>query len=359
MPTDRPESLPPLLAPPGMTVLTGAGGWFGQAYLRALAEPAPRHGPVGRSGTVRALVRDPAEVPGVLAALPGCEVHVGDVADEVVVARLLDGADGASVVHAAGVIHPERVADFERVNVGGTRTVLDAAARAGARRVVHVSSNSPFGVNVAGDRFRQHEPYRPVLGYGGSKMRGEQAALARHDPDGLETVVVRPPWFQGPHLPERQVRFLRMVRAGRFPVPGSGEQQRSVVHVDNLVQGVAFAERCRDAGGQAFWVADPEPLRLVDIVSTVQDAFEAEGLTVRRGHARLPAAASALAERADAFLQARGRYVSELHVMGELRHSIACDVSATRDVLGYAPRVGLLDGTREAIRWCLAHGVEL
>ena len=348
-----------LLDAPSTTILTGAGGWFGKAFLHALAAPAPRHGPVARTGGVRALVRDAAEVPDVLEALPGCEVHVGDVADREVVRRLLDGAEGGSVVHAAGVIHPERITDFERVNVGGTVAVLEEAARAGVRRVVHLSSNSPFGVNVAGDRFRADEPYRPVLGYGCSKMRGEIAVLGAHDPGGLETVVVRPPWFQGPHQPERQVRFLQMVRAGRFPVPGSGRQQRSVVHVDNLVQGVALAERVSGAAGGAFWIADAEPLALADIVSTVQDAFEAEGVPVRRGHVRLPAIASALAERADALLQRRGRYVQELHVMGELRHSIACDVSASQQVLGYAPEVGLLDGTREAIRWCLEHGVVL
>lgn len=344
---------------PTVTVLTGAGGWFGQAFLRALASPAPRHGPVARTGTVRALVRDAREVEPVLDAFPGCEVHVGDVTDHGVLRRLLQGAGGGSVVHAAGVIHPSNVSEFERVNAGGTEAVVTESSRAGVRRLVHVSSNSPFGVNVPGDRFRQHEPYRPVLGYGWSKMRGEVAALRADGRDGMETVVVRPPWFQGPHLPERQVRFLRMVRSGRFPVPGSGRQVRSVVHVDNLVQGVALAERVVSAAGSAFWIADPEPLSLADIVATVQDAFEAEGISVRRGWTRLPALASAVAERADALLQARGRYVQELHVMGELRHSIACDVSASREQLGYSPQVGLFDGTREAIRWCRSHGVDL
>lgn len=344
---------------PTTTILTGAGGWFGKAYLHALAQPAPRHGPIARTGVVRALVKDAGEVPGVLDALPDCEVHVGDVTDREVLRTLLRGAEGASVVHAAGVIHPARVTDFERVNVEGTRAVLDESVRAGVRRLVHMSSNSPFGVNVAGDRFRHDEPYRPILGYGWSKMRGEVLAREAHVQGGLETVVVRPPWFQGPHLPARQVRFLQMVRSGRFPVPGSGQQVRSVVHVDNLVQGVALAERVDAAAGGAFWIADPEPLTIADIVATVQDALVAEGLSVRRGFVRLPAALSAIAERADATLQKRGRYVQELHVMGELRHSIACDVSTSERVLGYAPATGLAEGTREAVRWCLDNGVEL
>ena len=59
---------------------------------------------------------------------------------------------------------------------------------------------------------------------------------------GLDAVIVRPPWFYGPHQPPRQTTFFRMVRTGRFPVIGDGEQRRSMVYVDNLVDGVLAAE---------------------------------------------------------------------------------------------------------------------
>ena len=91
-------------------------------------------------------------------------------------------------------------------------------------------------------------------------MRAELEVRAAHDRGDVPTVIVRPPWFYGPWQPERQTTFFSLVAAGRFPVPGDGSQRRSMVYVDNLVQGVALAERHPAAAGQAFWVADRDAL---------------------------------------------------------------------------------------------------
>ena len=172
--------------------------------------------------------------------------------------------------------------EFARVNHRGTLAVLDAASRAQAGRFVHLSSNSPFGTNAfPGDAFRQHEPYRPYLGYGESKMHAEIEVRAAHERGDVPTVIVRPPWFYGPWQPARQTRFFSMVAAGRFPVPGDGSQQRSMAYVDNLVQGVALAERHPAAPGQAFWVADRDAYPLGEVVTTVRRALAEEGFRTR------------------------------------------------------------------------------
>jgi nucleoside-diphosphate-sugar epimerase len=345
---------------PEITVLTGGAGWFGRAFLAALSAPTADHGPVAREGQVRVLAAHAREVPLILQVLPQAVVHVGDVTDADVLSALFRGAAGASVVHAAGVIHPPTVAEFARVNHRGTRAVLEAAARAGAGRFVHLSSNSPFGTNAhPGEAFRQHEPYRPFLGYGASKMRAELEVRAAHDRGDVPTVIVRPPWFYGPWQPERQTRFFSLVAAGRFPVPGDGSQQRSMAYVDNLVQGVALAERHAAAPGQGFWVADREAYALRDLVATVRRALDEEGFRTRGAAVRLPRTLSRLSERADRTLQRRGRYSAELHVLGELAHTIRCDISRTAEVLGYDPRVGLLEGMRRSIRWCVDHGLDI
>ncbi len=344
----------------GVTVVTGAGGWFGRAFLDAIAQPRPEHGPIARDGEVRVLAATPHEVDGILQVLPRAVVHVGDVTDPSVVARLLDGTDGASVVHAAGVIHPARVSGFERVNVGGTRTVLDAAAAAGARRVVHISSNSPFGVNpTTDDRFRQHEPYRPHLGYGRSKMRAELLALEAGATGRVETVVIRPPWFYGPFQPARQSTFFTMVAAGRFPMLGDGQQVRSMVYLDNLVQGVALAERHPAVSGRAFWIADSAPYSLQHIVDTVSRVLHEEGFRTSRRQVRLPSLVGRVAERIDRSLQDRDVYHQQLHVLGEMDKTIACDVSASVEQLGYRPQIDLLEGMRRSVRWCVDNGLPL
>ena len=55
-------------------------------------------------------------------------------------------------------------------------------------------------------------------------------------------------------------------------------------------------------------------------------------------------------------MQRRGRYMQAVHVLGELKDTIACDISLARADLGYEPPTDLLDGMRESIRWCLANG---
>ena len=350
-----------LLADPPVTILTGAAGWFGRAYLDAVARGRTDGvGPVARSGAVRALVASPGDVEAVLEVAPDAEVHVGDVTDEAALARLFDGAEGASLVHAAGVIHPAKVADFDRVNHLGTRAVIAAAAAAGVRRMVHLSSNSPFGVNArVDDEFRPEEPYQPYLGYGESKMRGEIAVREAHEQGLLETTVVRPPWFYGPWQPERQTTFFTLVRKGRFPLVGDGEQRRSMAYVDNLVQGVALAERHPAAPGRAFWIADEKPYPMREVVETVKNALRDEGLEVSDRQVRLPALASTMAEKVDRVLQGRGIYHQEIHVMGEMGKTIACDVGASIEQLGYRPEFALYDGMRRAVAWCKQRGIEL
>jgi nucleoside-diphosphate-sugar epimerase len=335
-----------------LTVVTGGAGWLGSALVGALMHDRPDR-------TLRVGVLDQREAAHVRALAPAAEIVTGDLTAPGVASRLLQDADGADVIHTAGIIHPRRVRDFDRSNVGGTRAVLDAARAARARRVVHVSSNSPFGLNATpDDTFSANEPYAPYMGYGRSKMEAERLVRAAHD-DGLETVIVRPPWFYGRHQPRRQTRFFTAVRTGRFPLVGDGSNRRSMVHVDNLVDGIVRATLTSLAGGRAYWIADRRPYRMDEVVETVRGALRAEGYTVSARTPRLPRLAGTVARRLDDLLQDRDHYSQQLHVLGELGETIACRIDAAERDLGYDPQVELLDGMREALRWCRSEGIEI
>lgn len=342
---------------PDVTVVTGASGWLGRALVqRLLADPCRTR--------LRLLAHTTAEARSLEAVTADgradVDVVIGDVAKADTAARLLHGLGGdVDLIHTAGIIHPTTTRQFLDVNTNGARYMAEAALDHGVRRLVHVSSNSPFGTNPQpSDTFRALEPYHPYLGYGRSKMLGEMAVLDAVE-RGLDATIVRPPWFYGPYQPPRQTTFFKLVRAGRFPVVGDGEQRRSMVYVDNLVDGILAAESSVVARGKGYWVADPRPYTVNEIVATVGRAMTDEGFDVAPPGRRLPAIVGRTAELADRFVQRLGRYQQQLHVLGEMNHTIACDISATRADLGYEPRVELYEGMRRSIRWCVEQGLEL
>lgn len=342
---------------PDATIVTGAAGWLGTALMHAITTD---DSPWQRHGLIRPLVTNRVEADALRALGAHVEPVIGDLTDPATLTPLLDGLDGdVDVLHTAGVIHPRRMADFDAINLGGTTAMLALAERVGARRFVHVSSNSPFGTNAhPGDRFRNDEPYHPYYGYGRSKMHAELAVLDAVG-RGLDAVIVRPPWFYGPHQPPRQTTFFTMVRRGKFPIIGRGDQMRSMVYVDNLVQGLVRAELTPTPAGRGWWIADARPYAITEIVDTVGRALADEGFQVTPNRTRVPAIVGRMAELADGAIQRTGRYQQQIHVLGEMDKTIACDIDVARHELGYDPEVELYEGMRRSIRWCIERGLEL
>ena len=337
-----------------MTVITGASGWLGRALVARLLPERSRlrllaH-TTAEARTLQALGRPDARV----------EVVIGDISKPDTAARLLHGVGrDADLIHTAGIIHPTATRQFFEINSNGTRHIVEAALDHGVRRMVHVSSNSPFGTNPSpSDTFRANEPYHPYYAYGRSKMQAELAVVEAIE-HGLDATMVRPPWFYGPFQPPRQTTFFRLVRAGRFPVVGDGEQRRSMVYIDNLVDGVIAAELTPAAKAKGYWVADRRAYTVNEIVDTVGHALSDEGFDVKPRSRPMPAIVGHVAELGDRIVQGLGRYQQQLHVLGEMNHTIACDISVTRRELGYEPHVELYEGMRRSIRWCVEQGVRL
>jgi nucleoside-diphosphate-sugar epimerase/choline dehydrogenase-like flavoprotein len=354
---------PRAVAPRPDLVITGAPGWLGTRLVELLGDPEARTEPLSSAGlagkAIRCLVLPSADASTLERVADRLEVCRGDITDAEDVRALCRGAEGATVVHIAGLIHPTRwTRDFERVNVAGTRNLLDAAVAAGAKRVVVVSSNSPIGCNPDPLHvFDERAPYDPYMAYGRSKAEMERLVHAAYASGRIETVIVRPPWFYGPHQPPRQTLFFRMIKEGRFPILGDGEQRRSMAYVDNVCEGLLLAAATTCANGQTYWIADERPYSINEIVETVEDVLVAElGISRPQKRLRLPAIVGDAATAVDASLQAVGFYHQRIHVLGELNKTIACSIAKARAELGYAPRIALREGMRRSVRWCLANG---
>ena len=342
-----------------LTLVTGAPGWLGTRLVEALVHGLPdAKGAAPAQRQIRCLVQ-PSTDAAALLALPGVSVVRGDLTDAGSLKNWMEGAAGATVFHCAGIVHPTRAAEFDAVNAQGTRAVLAAAASARVRRVVHVSSNSPFGANPTRDHvFTEDAAFHPYMGYGKSKMAGEQAVAEAGRRGLLETVIIRAPWFYGPGQPPRQTQFFTLIRTGRFPLVGDGGNRRSMAYIDNLCQGLLLAESTAAANGQAYWISDERPYTMNEIIETVENVMERDfGIAVTRKRMRLPSVAADVARVCDRLLQSVGLYQQKIHVLSEMNLTIACSVAKACAQLGYRPAVSLEEGMRRSLAWVLAKGI--
>ena len=344
-----------------LVLVTGAAGWLGSGLVSALCRDGPEGLPADvpwRAPTIRAMVL-PGEEASARALGAQLDLVTGDVRRREDGERLCAGARGAVLFHLAGVIHPRRVRELYQVNVQGAANVLAAAADAGVRRAVVMSSNSPLGANPHPDHlFDEESPYHPYMHYGRSKMVLEEQVRALHATGRIETVLVRAPWFYGPFQPPRQTLFFEMIRDGRAPILGDGSRLRSMTYIGNLTQGLVLAATVPRASGQTYWIADRRPYSMNEIVNTVERLLEVEfHQPCRHRRLRLPLVVGAIAELGDHLVQGLGLYHQKLHVLSEMSKTIACSIAKAERELGYAPTVALEEGMRRSLRWLGERGL--
>ena len=340
--------------------VTGAPGWLGTALVAHLAGDSL--GDEARPQAVESLrcLVEPGADRRELGRWKTVQVVEGDLRDSDALARFFEDGRGGTVFHAAGIVHPTRgVGQFYDVNVEGTKALLAAAERAGIRRFVHVSSNSPIGVGRRPDAvFDEASPYDPYMHYGRSKMLAELAVEAAGETGRLETVIVRPPWFYGPYQPPRQTLFFTMIRTGRVPLVGDGENRRSMAYVDNIAQGLWLAATVESARGRIYWIADRRPYTMNEVVTTIENVMEEHfGVTPARKRVRLPSVASEIAWVADKALQGLGLYAQKVHVLSEMNKTIACSIAKAERELGYRPEIDLAEGMRRSMQWLKERGI--
>ena len=210
--------------------VTGGTGFIGSHLVRRLRE---------RGDEVVALVRSPDKA-GELREL-GCELQKGSLGAVDPIADAVRGCDAAFHVAAAyrvGIRRAERPAMYD-ANVRGTERVLDAATRAGVKRIVYVSTIGAFG-NTGGrvvDESHRHPGHGYLSYYEETKVLAHRVAEDRIA-EGAPVIIVQPGGVYGPGDSSALGTMINRIRRGKVPFrvfPGSGFNW---VHVDDVVQGI-------------------------------------------------------------------------------------------------------------------------
>lgn len=212
-------------------LVTGGAGFLGVHLCRGLT---------ARGQEVVAY--DFAEFP-VDEKIPGVHAITGDVRDGAALDRALAGVD--YVVHAAAALALASPGEIASVNAEGTKTVLEAAVRAGARRVVYIGTTAVYGM----PRFHpiaEDAPLDPMGPYGIAKARAERYCVETR---GIETVRIRPKSFiGGGRLGIFQILFDWIESGKKIPVLGNGENRFQLMEVRDLVDAIWLAAMNGRAG---------------------------------------------------------------------------------------------------------------
>lgn len=162
---------------------------------------------------------------------------------------------------------------FHRVNVVGTAHVLSAARKAGASRIVYVSSVGVLGPTHGAAR--ESQAYgRHLTKYERSKMEAEGVAYTAIR-EGIPVTMVRPAQLYGPGLRHLWPRLIRQIQQGRAPILGAGSGQVHLTHVDDVVRGMRLAATVSGAVGRTYHLAAAAPVTMRHMIESIASCLGA------------------------------------------------------------------------------------
>ena len=313
--------------PHARVLVTGGAGFLGRALVERLQ---------ANGESVRLLLRRaPAQ-----GSSEG--VVIGSLGQPDLVDRAVQGVE---VVYHVGAAMKGGKEEFEQGTVWGTRNVVDACLRHGAK-LVYVSSMSvaDHAGHVTGVPVTEQSPYEPHPDrrgvYTQTKFRAEQMVLDAMRDQGLRAVVVRPGQIFGPgaeHVTPNGVIGI----AGRWIVAGNGTRMLPLVYRDDVVDALVLAERSEKAWGHVINVVDPTALTQNDYLEW---AARTQPLRVMRWPVWW---LWILAFKIEILGKIMKRDVPlTRYKIRSLTPLWPFDVTRARELLGWSPRVGTLDGLK-------------
>jgi len=323
----------------GLVFVTGGTGFVGSHVVDRLLADGHR---------VRLLVRERRG-----RAVPersGATLVPGDLRDAESLARGLAGAE--SVCHVAGLVQAARRRDFFDVNAEGTLRLASAAARAGIRRFVLVSSLAAAGpVRGSGTR-DESTPEATVSAYGESKARGEERLKSVFPRE--RTVIVRPPIVYGPR-DRGLLPLFRAVARNIMPLLGLGERWYSLIHAEDLARALTLALTVPEASGETLFVTSRDRLEQRDLLTRIAAAVGRRPVPIRIPIPvlALPAAVLSLAGR----VAGRPVMLSLAKLPEIAARNWTCSGERAERLLGFKPGVSLDHGLRATVAWYREHGL--
>ena len=309
-------------------LVTGGAGTIGSAVVRRLV----------RDPDWEIRVSDHREPPAWMRE--SCELHLGDLRDLTVAQQATEGC--SHVIHLAAIVGG--IANFHKlpftlteVNNALTGAIVHAAVQERVERFTYVSSSMVFERAIEFPTPESHleSCAAPRSAYGFSKLSGEVYTRAAHDQHGLRYTICRPFNAYGPgELPDPEEPgiahavpdLIAKVLSGQRPLEifGTGEQTRTLTHVDDIADGIVTAMAAPAGENEDFNISASHELTIAELARLIWEACGED-----------PAALS-LTHRPSFEVDVQRRWPS---------------VQKARDRLGWEARVDLREGLADTVAW--------
>jgi nucleoside-diphosphate-sugar epimerase len=323
--TPEPSRLGPIL-------VTGASGFIGTHVVDFFA----------RSGeSVIALSRRTGEIhnPDVK------RISIRDIDDRTALRTALK--EVKTVIHLAARVHARREgiedpeSECRRVNVGGTSALLDESIAAGVRRFLFISSVKAVAAESPEILDDDTTPM-PTDAYGASKLEAERLVRVAAVHHNLHAPIIRLPLVYGTGMKSNMARLFDAVKRG-IPLPlASVHNRRSLVYVENAVDGMRAVLSTPEAAHETFFISDGMDLSTPELVRRIAAAFG-------RPPRMFPAPVSAM--RGAAHLLSRiPMFHLTLDSLSALVGSLFVDISKIQKMTGYTPKVSVDEGLARTAR---------
>lgn len=299
--------------------VTGANGLLGRALCERLSTTS--------GVALRAITRTGHH------GLPD-EKSIGELHGTTDWRRALQGVD--ALVHCAARVHKmgsDEQADqraYEMVNLHGTRRLAECAAAAGVQRLVFISTIKVNGETAPPSRpFQAMDPPRPADLYARSKTDAEHSLWQVAAENSLEVVVIRPPLVHARGALGNLAILQQLIHRG-IPLPlGCADNQRSVIGIDNLVDGVIHSVFHDQAPGKIWLMRDPT---MPTVRQLIRELASAQGKSPRL----FPVPRGAL--------RSAGVLTGQQGRVSRLLDPLCMDIKATQEILGWQPPWSLEEG---------------
>ena len=319
-------------------LVTGATGFIGSFIAEDL---------VKRGEGVRAFARNTSDTK-FLEKL-GVEIFRGDLNDRDSIYEAVKGVD--KIFHSAAMVGdwvPRE--DAIRINVEGTRHLLEAASKEKVKRFVFISSLAVLGMRDHHNTPSHAARIKTGDTYADTKIDSEELVLEYGKKDGLSFTVVRPGFVFGPRDNKMIPKMVEFLKKGKYIFVGNGMNKINMIYIENLSDIVIKASYSEKAAGGVYNVTNNSGMTMMDLVYMASDlwGYKRPAKHVPKGFAYCLCGVLEFFAR---LTKAKEPPLLNKTRLKFLSLNLDFDISKIKDELGYHPKIDMLEGLKKTKRW--------